>query len=168
MSRIWNMSRKSGFVRAVEQGDWEDIYRIGSSANQWPRHAGDGDAIATRCLSNEGGIRFEIFEAFGCVHGYAAWSVLGRGSRAELVSLAVDPDSRNMGYGTQLFCHVLWESSSVGCGRLMTTVAEDDDVAIGFLGSVGMMANGVRPGHVSGTEGIRDGYRFEIEIGRSR
>lgn len=161
MSRVWKVrSPAFGCIRESRFGDWPHIYRIGRDCNRWPREALDDDQEATRAIKRSTSVSFLVIGGSDALYGYLAWGLLCRGTRAEVISLVIDPKYRRLGLGTRLMWRLGSQSQSRGFRRVMVTVDDHDDPTISFFLSVGMRAIGVRRGWF----GEHDGYRFAISL----
>ncbi|MCU0904182.1 MAG: GNAT family N-acetyltransferase [Tabrizicola sp.] len=94
--------------------------------------------------------------AFLLVEGDAGL-LLGRAvaGEAELLTLAVAPDSRRRGLGRKLVARFLYQSRLRGAERAFLEVAADNTAATGLYESAGFTRAGMRPGYYQTPDGTR-------------
>lgn len=84
---------------------------------------------------------------------------------AEILTIAVDPTVRRCGFGAKLVEHLTSYARTHGAKRLLLDVAQDNEAAKRFYGTLGFAQDGVRKGYYLRKSGQRvDGVLMSRNI----
>ena len=94
--------------------------------------------------------------AFVLVEGDAGF-ILGRAvaGEAEVLTLAVAPESRRLGLGRKLVARFIYQAQVRGAVRAFLEVSAENAAAIALYDSAGFAAEGRRKGYYATPEGVR-------------
>jgi ribosomal-protein-alanine N-acetyltransferase len=105
--------------------------------DSWPSHA----FTALLQTGAEGFACLDSDRMLGLILSRAA------GDEAEILTFAVDPDSRNQGLGKMLLVSLLARLETGAITRLFLEVAEDNEAALAVYGQTGFIRVGERSGY---------------------
>ena len=142
-------------IRKAEKRDVKDIVKRENKCFSTPEAE---DSIYSFLKSQT--FFIDVIEDDGVITGHCIYFFVP--GNAEIISVAVTPEKRRMGYGRELVYHVISKARDNNCKEVFLEVRRSNEAAISLYTSIGFHQVGERKGLY--TKPVEDGLIMQYTI----